>query len=168
MFAATAGFGQDGTDAARISRSRADDQLRKFLDTYIQDGKDETRFFSAPVDLHGNGKPQQIVYLTGNGWCGSGGCTALVVAPEESTYKLVTKITIARLPIRVLPTTTNGWHDIAVVVQGGGIERAYVAKLSFDGRTYPTNPTIAPAIPLKGTVAGKIVVPASAEGSPID
>lgn len=168
MFLESAGLGQHRIDATRVSRSQTDDQLREFLESYAEDSREQTRFFSAPVSLHGNGKEQRIVYLTGNAWCGSGGCTALVLAREESSYKLITKITIARLPIRVLTSTTNGWHDVAVVVQGGGIKRAYVAKLSFDGRTYPTNPTVAPAVPLKGKVAGKIVVPLTAEGSPID
>ncbi|MGO9084177.1 MAG: YybH family protein [Candidatus Sulfotelmatobacter sp.] len=65
-----------------------------------------------------------------------------------------------RPPIRVLETKTNGWHDLSVVVAGGGVLSAYEAKLSFDGTTYPTNPSTPPATRLLETAPGKVVIAA--------
>lgn len=74
-----------------------------------------------------------------------------------SGYRRVTNISITQAPIRVLPTVTHGWHDLGVLVVGGGIIPGYEARLRFDGHSYPSNPSIPPAIRLK-TVIGKQVI----------
>jgi hypothetical protein len=146
--------------------SSRDDSLKRFLQNYAGvPGSDEgrtTRYSSAFVDLNDDGTQEVVVYLTSDGWCGSGGCTTLILAPEGSSYRVVTKIPITRPPIRILATKSNGWHDISVRVQGGGIIHAYEAKLSFDGKTYPSNPSIPPAQRLTEKVAGQVVVPITA------
>jgi hypothetical protein len=96
--------------------------LRDYAGTLGSDGDKSTRYSASFVDLSGHGKQDVIVYVTGQSWCGSGGCTTLLLSPSRSSYKLVTKITISRLPIRVLSTEANGWHDVSVHVQGGGIQ----------------------------------------------
>jgi len=73
-------------------------------------------------------------------------------------------MTVAQQPIRVLDTKSNGWHDLGVWVQGGGIQPGYEARLSFDGKEYPSNPTVPPARPLTANVSGRIVVPQSTPG----
>lgn len=121
-----------------------------------------TRYASAFVGLRDNGTPEVIIYLTGRKWCGSGGCVTLILAPSDASYKLITKITITQLPIRVLTATSHGWHDISVVVQSGGIIHPYEADLSFDGTTYPTNPSVPPAKHLINVAPGKVVIPLAA------
>ena len=79
----------------------------------------------------------------------------LVLTPEGASYRVVTKIRITRPPIRVLATSSHGWHDIGVWVQGGGIQRGYEAKLQFDGKTYPSNPSSPPALPVAGKVGSE-------------
>jgi hypothetical protein len=46
----------------------------------------------------------------------------------------------------------------------GGILRGYEAELSFNGKKYPSNPTVSPAQQLTGNAKGNIVVPRSATG----
>jgi len=89
----------------------------------------------------------------------------LILSPEGASYRVVTETTITRLPIRVLATKSNGWHDISVVVAGGGIQPAYDAVLSFDGKSYPSNPSTPPARRLNGKAEGKIVMPVTTEGT---
>lgn len=144
-------------------------RLMAFLQKYLGDrGQEaETRYSSVLVDLMDDGAKEAIVYVSGPGWCGSGGCVMLILAPEDASYRVITKTTITRLPIRVLETKSNGWHDISVVVAGGGIRSAHEAILSFDGKTFPINPTVPPARPSDGKAQGKIVISVAAEGRPL-
>jgi hypothetical protein len=107
------------------------------------------------------------VYLIDAKWCGSGGCSCLILAPDGSSYNIITQTSVTQLPIRVLSTKTNGWHDLAVGVAGGGIQPGYAARLRFDGSTYPSNPTVPPAQELRTKIEGKIVIPADATGAPL-
>ena len=142
--------------------------LRRFLQTYVgsprsNEGK-ATRYFTAFVHLRDDNTQQAIVYLTNDGWCGSGGCTMLILDPKGPTYRVITKVMTTRPPIRVLSTKTNGWHDLAVHVQGGGIVHAYEAKLPFNGKSYPVSPSMPAARPLATEIAGEVIVPISVAG----
>jgi hypothetical protein len=145
--------------------------LRKFLQNYVgsprfDEGK-ATRYFAAFVHLRDDNTRQAIVYLTNNGWCGSGGCTTLILEPQGSTYRVITKVMTTRPPIRVLNTKTNGWHDLAVRVQGGGVVHAYEAKLPFNGNSYPISPSMPAAQPLTTEIAGEVIVPTAVAGEPL-
>lgn len=87
-----------------------------------------------------------LVYISGDEWCGSGGCFAVLLEPNGLSFKVIQKFTLARLPIKILPSLTHGWHDLAMPVQGGGIS-GHVAVLQYNGSKYPSNPSMAP--PLK-------------------
>ena len=151
--------------------SGSEEGLKKFLRNY--DGNPAsveertTRYSAASVDLRDDGKSEAIVYLIGPRWCGSSGCSLLVLAPEGSSYKVITKTTVTQPPIRVLSTKTNGWYDLGVWVQGGGIQPGYEARLAFNGRKYPGNPTVPPAQKLRKKVEGKVIISAEAKGTPL-
>lgn len=138
--------------------------LNKFLVEHYQIKRSDslTRTISVPVDLNNDGAPETIVYLIGTDWCGSGGCTMLVLTTENGHYKVITKTTITRLPVRLLNSRTNGWSDIAVTVQGGGILQPYEARLRFNGTKYPGNPTVPPAQELLPRMPGTTLIPADA------
>ena len=145
-----------------------DNSLKHFLQSYVGVLPDEvvkdTRYSAAFVDLRDDGAKEVIVYLSGSAWCGTGGCTMLILAPEGTSYKVVTKTTVTRLPIRMLATKSNGWHDISVVARTNGVEPLYDSILSFDGKTYPGSP---PARRLGGKVERKIVIPVTADDIPL-
>jgi len=122
-----------------------------------------TRYVAAFFDLDDDERDEAIVYLMGPFHCGSGGCETWVLAPEGSSYRAITQISIVQLPIRALATKSHGWHDLGVMVRGGGILPGYEAGLSFNGRTYPRNPSVAPAQRITEAVAGRILIPESAQ-----
>jgi hypothetical protein len=150
-----ASFAQSVPKQAEVS-AQAKRSLRVFLRTF--DGDLEDRFLAAFADLNNDGRPEAIVYLTSNDWCGSGGCTMLILVPDGDSWRLLTKIPITRPPIRLLRTRSNGWRDIGVWVQGGGIQPGYQAELRFDGKTYPSNPSMPPARPLAGQAEGEMLI----------
>jgi len=144
---------------------RDETSLKTFLRNYVSSPDYDyttTRYVAAPVQLEDN-TTDIIVYFTDQNSCGSSGCTTLILAPMGSSYKVITSIPAARLPIRILDTTTNGWRDIGVWVQGGGIRSGYEAVLSFDGTTYPKNPSVAPARELNHT-EGRVLIDKGEEG----
>ncbi len=93
-----------------------------------------------------------LVQLIGMNWCGSGGCSLLILRPAAGGYQTVGNIGRVSNPVRVLTTTTNGLPDIGVTVSGGGGPAAYEAKLSFDGEAYPDFPSDTPLVGAEGTV----------------
>lgn len=156
-----------------VPSSSAKQSLKTFLQNYVKekdsrfDDDKTTRYFDALVDLDGDGKKEAIVYLVGRGWCGSGGCPTLVLVRTGVSWKLLKYVTITRPPIRVLSSTSHGWHDISVWVQGGGIQPGYEAALFFDGKSYAGNPSVPPARRLTGKVSGEIVIPSMDGGTPL-
>ena len=44
------------------------------------------------------------------------GCKTLALVPSESSFRIVSRIPLTRLPIRVLGSKSNGWHDLRVWV----------------------------------------------------
>lgn len=140
--------------SSEVSRpNTAVDDVRAFVESRLQ----VSRYKAAAVDLDDDGSPEYLVYADGPQDCGSGGCDLYVLKRHAGTFDVVTDVSIARLPVRVLSGVSHGWHDLGVVVSGGGIRRGYEARLTFDGTTYPDNPTVPPAKPLRN-VAGRVVI----------
>lgn len=125
--------------------------------SFVQQTLGTSSYKRADADLNGDGRAEALLYVTDRDYCGSGGCTLVVLSQKGSGYRVVLRSTVTQLPIRVLPTSTRGWRDIGVTVAGGGITRPYVARLRFNGNRYPSNPTVPPAIPLKRP-SGKILI----------
>lgn len=137
------------------SNSSGDESLRHTLQSL--DASESARYIAVLRDLNGNGNAEAIVYMLGDKWCGSGGCNTLVLAKDGNLWKVISKITVTRPPIRVLPETSHGWHSISVFVAGGGIAPGYEAVLKFDGKSYPRNPTMPPAFRAR-VPEGEIVI----------
>jgi len=117
-----------------LSKNLIDEQSRKF------------KVFEHNI----NEEPKKEVFvgLTGPYFCGSGGCTVLLLNPEG---ELITKFTVTEYPLLIADTFTMGWKDLILHSQGKD------HLLKFNGKTYPSNPSIQPdytptssANPIKG------------------
>jgi hypothetical protein len=149
------------TDAVREA------SIKRFL-RHLDDSR-SARFVVAFADhLRDNSStdPIAIVYLVGENWCGSGGCHTLILAPQGTSWRVVTKISITQPPIMMLRSKSHGWHDVGVWVQGGGIQPGYEAELRFDGKTYPSDPSTPPAIRLKRP-RGEVVISSTENAVPL-
>jgi hypothetical protein len=109
-------------------------------------------------------KKEFIAYISGDDWCGSGGCLLLIFEPNSSSFNIIGRTTIVWPPIRMLSTTTNGHPDIGVWVQGGGTRPGYEARLRFNGKSYPGNPSLPPALHTNGKSSGRVVITTSDQG----
>lgn len=140
---------------------RPTNSLKHFLKGYLisqSGGPDKTtRITAVSVKAEGGATEEQLVYVSGQRWCGSGGCTLLILEPTQSSFRVLGRVTIVRLPIRLLPSSESGHPDIAVRVQGGGVQIGYESVLSFKGTAYPNNPSIPPSRRVKKNVGRTII-----------
>lgn len=167
---AVASFAQNAPAPTQNAEAALDPALTMFVRSYASKSPapdEDTRYAYSKVSLSGRKRDEVIVYLMGRQWCGSGGCSALILEPRGSSYRLITKTTITQLPIRVLETQTNQWRDIGVQVSGGGIQKGYEARLRFNGRKYPSNPSVPPALHSHAGTRGGIVIPDSPRTFPL-
>jgi hypothetical protein len=154
--------GQGGPPAAPHP---LDKSLKQFLQTL--DSDTTTRYIAAFRDLNGDGTPEAIVYVISQGLCGSGGCNTFILQQTGDSWKVVGNVTITRPPIYVLASSSHGWRNIGVWVQGGGIQPGYEAELPFDGRAYAHNPTLPPARRIEGKPAGDVVMADIQQAKPL-
>jgi hypothetical protein len=101
------------------------------------------------VDLNGDGTPEVIAQVVGPMFCGTGGCPLLIFRePSPGRLELVTQMSLFKDPLIVAERRHNGWKELItrVRVDAG---TSYYAALPYDGRTYPTNPSVTPALPLR-------------------
>jgi hypothetical protein len=150
---------------------RPSEPLKAYLRSYLSLGGrvllDTTTRITAYGVKIGDGKTEEdIVYVSGPGWCGSGGCTMLILEPTGLSFKVLGKVTIVQLPIRLLHSMSHGHPDIGVLVQGGGILSGYEAVLSFNGESYPRNPSLPPARKTTA-VRGEVIIANTEESVPL-
>ena len=109
--------------------------LKKFNDLLKEDAYD-----AKLVALKEDGKCENpIVLLNGlSGYCGSGGCTLLVLDCTTDGYKVMGKTTVSNRPISLSSTSTKGYKDIKVRVKNEGI-----VALKHDGKAYTSNASTA-------------------------
>ena len=137
------------------------DPVVAFLRDYLKKEGSDGPFSISRVPLN-NAHNTIIAYLPGPGWCGTGGCAAVILTQEGRTFRIVEELTLVRLPIVAVPSKSHGWNDIAFPVFGGGIMRRRYAWLKFDGHKYrPENPSDAPQMKSAMFSKGKIVLDAS-------
>jgi hypothetical protein len=107
------------------------------------------RYTWSRVDLNGDGRPELVAQVVGPMFCGTGGCPLLIFRePSPGRLQLLTQMSLFKDPLIVAERRQNGWKELItrVRVDAG---HGYNAELPFDGRTYPTNPSVAPALPLR-------------------
>lgn len=90
------------------------------------------------IDLNGDGSKEIFVRLMSPYFCGSGGCTFLLL---DKYGEIITKFTVTRAPIFVEKTKVNGWSVLLVR------DRGVLKELSFDNGSYPSNPSVVSKAP---------------------
>ncbi|MEZ5681961.1 MAG: hypothetical protein R3E14_11800 [Erythrobacter sp.] len=133
----------ESSAAVSPAPANADEDIKHFL---LQEYPDASpmQYALARSDLNGDGADEAIVYLVSPYFCGTGGCNTLILTPAGPMWDKVGEISVSRTPITVMDTSSNGWKDITVAIAGGGGASGN-ALLKFDGKAYPSNPTVAPA-----------------------
>lgn len=132
----------------------ADPALDAWVRDYARDGSMALRYASATTT---GPDPLTLVYLVGGEYCGSGGCTLLVLHKTGGSFERLGRLTVTQTPIRVLESQTHGRPDLAVSVRGGGAG-SHEVLIPFDSRRYASNPTVAPARPIESGAPGQTLI----------
>ncbi len=116
-----------------------EEKLKNFLTTdFLKDDlkflkEDDRKFQYEDIDLNGDGVPETFVRFSSSYFCGSGGCTFLLL---DNNQKVITKFTVMDAPIYIDETVKNGWKVLVIKDYGK------VKELVFDGKKYPSNPSM--------------------------
>lgn len=124
-------------EAVRTVQKFTQQQYAQDLQAGIIDSASK-KFQLFEYDLNDDGIKEIFVALNGPYFCGSGGCSFLLL---DATGKLITSFTVTEAPFVVLPEKKNGYHNLMVYS-----DKAW-RVLSFDGKKYPSNPSVAPKSP---------------------
>ena len=95
------------------------------------------KFIFFEYDLNGDNRNEIFVGLTGPYFCGSGGCTQLIL---DSKGEVITMFTVSDYPVVISGDLTNDWKDL-YILSGGNY---HIAR--FDGKSYPSNPSVLPEL----------------------
>jgi len=95
------------------------------------------KFIFFEYDLNDDAKKEIFVGLTGSYFCGSGGCTQLIL---DNQGHVISTFTVSGYPVIIDNNKTNGWKDL--FIYSGSKNRI----VKFDGKTYPPNPSVLPEL----------------------
>lgn len=110
-----------------LQKMYAADLAKNLIDSF-------SRSFSLfEFDINGDEKKEIWVAHTGPYFCGTGGCTLLLLNPEGQA---ITTFTVSETPVVIATESNNGWRNI--FISHGGKYRL----LKYDGKSYPSNPSL--------------------------
>ncbi|NVJ86509.1 MAG: hypothetical protein HWE15_09415 [Algoriphagus sp.] len=92
----------------------------------------DRRYMYDQVDLNADGNKEILVGLAGPYFCGSGGCTLLLLTNHGD---VITRFSVVKYPVFIDQESTNGWKNL--ILYSGSENRL----VTFDGQTYPSNPS---------------------------
>ncbi|MFL5349111.1 MAG: hypothetical protein ACJ8AT_30290 [Hyalangium sp.] len=145
-------FGNESAAAAPPEPSSAEVRsgIESYLKKYLRDdlkvmSEDDRKYSYDTFDLNNDGRKEIFVALIGPYFCGSGGCTLLILNPDFTLNSRMT--VVGDLPLQASSKTTHGWRDLVIQSRGDHL-------MKYNGKKYPSNPSIQPKVKLED-VPGK-------------
>ena len=101
----------------------------------VGDGLARGRYLYSRIDLDDDDRPETFVYTLGPYFCGSGGCSLFLFSGSEEGYELLGTFALARTPVIVSSTVSEGRRDFFRLESGGGAAASWVLH-RFDGEAW--------------------------------
>lgn len=136
----------DDQVAANIRNFLVNDYLKKDLSILTENDR-KFQYFS--VDLNGDGKDEYFVNFMTSYFCGTGGCSVVLLDHEAG---VITNFTVMDNPIYVENAKTNGWKNILVR------DRGELKELKYVNGKYPSNPSVLPKAPFDAPSGSAIIM----------
>lgn len=132
------GINSSAKETAELVRKTVQDLFKDDLDKNIID-EYSRKFIFFEYDLNEDGNKEIMVGFTGPYFCGSGGCSQMIL---DNMGNVISRFTVSDYPVVIDNTKSNGWKDLFIL--SGGKYRV----IKFDGKTYPSNPSMQPELKL--------------------
>jgi len=129
---------------AQSTDQQTADSIKSFLvNDYLKEElsiltANDRKFQFYKIDLNADGKDEIFVRFMSSYFCGSGGCTFLLL---DQYGEIITRFTVTRAPIYVEPSKVNDWA--LLLVRDAGVFK----ELIFQDGSYPSNPSVLPKAP---------------------
>ena len=95
--------------------------------------EDQRKFQIYQIDLNNDGENEIFVNFITSYFCGSGGCTILLL---NNQLKPITKFTATRTPLFAEQMLKNGWRILLTKSEGE------LKEMVYNDGTYPSNPSL--------------------------
>lgn len=145
-------FGNEAAAEAPPDSSAAEVRsgIERYLKTYLQDdlkvmSEEDRKYSYDTFDLNNDGRKEIFVALINSYFCGSGGCTLLILNPDFTLNSRMTLV--GNFPIQASSKSTHGWRDLVIPSKGDHL-------MKYNGKKYPSNPSTQPKVKLDA-VPGK-------------
>jgi hypothetical protein len=130
------------SEPAIVQKIRQTLSGKVFQDELSVMNKNDRWFTYEEIDLNNDGKKEIFIGFRGKYYCGTGGCTALVLSHGAD---VITRFTVTQYPIVVRPALTKGWRDLLI---GTASAKPSMHLVKWNGKKYPGNPSTQPAFSL--------------------
>lgn len=138
----TAGKMQGDRYSANTSDEETANLVRQTLKVLLKDDlsknlipNENRKFIIFEYDLNDDSKKEIFVGLIGGYFCGSGGCTMLLL---NNQGKVITDFTVTDYPVIIDSNKTKGWKNL-IIMSGG---KNHLVR--YNGSKYPSNPSVQP------------------------
>lgn len=95
--------------------------------------KEDRKFQFQTVDLNNDGQQELFINFITSYFCGSGGCTLLLL---DHDWKTITRFTVTSTPIMIEPNKEQKWA--VLMVKDNGVWK----DLLYKNGKYPSNPSL--------------------------
>ena len=136
----------DNEATAEAPAEPSPDPVRSGIEGYLKNSlqsdlktlsEDDRKYAYDTFDLNNDGKKEVFVALISPYFCGSGGCTMLILNPD---FTLNSRLTVVNdFPIHASSKTTKGWRELVIKSKGTHL-------LKYNGKKYPSNPSTQPKV----------------------
>jgi len=102
----------------------------------------DRKFSFYEIDLNDDGKNEYFIQLSGQYFCGTGGCSYYLL---NNDFTVNTYFSVTNPPVFKSSNVTNGWHDLILFGdynQDGGVKNYTYLKFDKSKGSYPSNPSI--------------------------
>lgn len=130
------GINSSSKQTAELVTAIVKNKFKKDIEQQLLDSFSR-KFIFFEYDLNDDGKKEIFVGFVGMYFCGTGGCTQLLLDNDGNE---INTFTVADYPIVIDNHKTNGWKDL--FIRSGN--KDHIVK--FDGKKYPSNPSLLPVL----------------------
>jgi hypothetical protein len=126
------GINSSSKQTADLVRLTLQDKYKSDLEKNLIDSLSR-KFIFFEYDLNGDSKKEIFIGLTGPYFCGSGGCSIMLLDNQGNE---ITNFTVSDYPVVIDNNKSKEWKDL-FILSGGKYH-----TMKFDGKKYPSNPSV--------------------------